>query len=209
MMRRIFLVCGMLIPVMYIFLYIIGGALRPGYNHISDSVSELLSPGAPNKTLLSIIHITYASLHILFGIGVLQFIQGSEHNALIGRIGAWMIIAVGVATIGTAIFPQDATGTPATIPGQVHKILVFGALIPFSILSTLLISIWLKRAGVFPGFAVYSFISVGAIVLMGGIGGATVGTPFAGLVERIAAIIIHQWLFILALKLLLTRQTPH
>jgi hypothetical protein len=120
-----------------------------------------------------------------------------------------MIIAVGVATIGTAIFPQDATGTPATIPGQVHKILVFGALIPFSFLSTLLIGIWLKRADIFPGFAIYSFVSVGAIVLMGGIGGATVETPFAGLVERIAAVIIHQWLFILALKLLLTKQIPH
>ena len=202
MTQRVFLVCGMLIPVMYVALYIIGGALRSGYNHISDSVSELLSPGAPNKTLLSVIQIIYALLHILFGIGVLQFIQGGEYNALGGRIGAWMIIAVGVATIGTAIFPQDATGTPATVPGQVHKILVFGALVPFSILSTLLIGIWLRQPGIAPGFAVHSFVTVGAIVLMGGIGGATAETPYAGLVERIAAIIIHQWLFILAVKLL-------
>jgi hypothetical protein len=192
----------MLIPVMYAALYIIGGALRSGYNHISDSVSELLSPGTPNKTLLSVIQVVYALLHVLFGIGVLQFIQGSGSNALIGRIGAWMIIAVGVATIGTAIFPQDATGTPATVPGQVHKILVFGGLVPFSILSTLLIGIWLRRAGIAPGLAVHSFITVGAIVLMGGIGGATAETPFAGLVERIAAIVIHQWLFLLAVKLL-------
>jgi hypothetical protein len=205
MKGKILLVCGTLIPVVYIFLYVLGGALRPGYNHISDSVSELLSPGAPNKTLLSIIQVAYASLHILFGIGVLQFLQEGEHSALIAKVGAWLIIAVGVATIGTAIFPQDAAGTPATIPGQVHKILVFGALVPFSFLSTLLIGIWLKRAGVFPGFAMYSFISVGAILLMGGIGGATVETPFAGLVERIAAITTHQWLFAFALKLLLAK----
>ncbi len=114
-----------------------------------------------------------------------------------------MIVALGVATIGTVIFPQDAEGTPATMPGQVHKLLVFGALIPFSILSTVLVGFWLRRAAVLPGYDVYSFITVGAIVVMGGIGGATVGTPFAGLVERIAAIVTHQWLFILALKLLL------
>ena len=202
MMRKVFLVCGMLIPVMYVALYVIGGALRPGYNHISDSVSELLSPGAPNKTLLTVIQIIYATLHVLFGIGVLQFIQGSEHNALVGRIGAWMIVAVGLATIGTAIYPQDAAGAPATVPGQVHKVLVFGALVPFSILSTLLIGIWFGRAGIAPGFAVYSYITVGAIVLMGGIGGATAESPYAGLVERMAAIVIHQWLFILAVKLL-------
>ena len=108
MNRKIFFVCGMLIPVMYIFLYILGGALRPGYNHMSDSVSELLSPGAPNRSLLTIIDIAYGLLHILFGIGVLQFIRESEHSALIGSIGAWMIIGAGVAIFGTAIFPQDA-----------------------------------------------------------------------------------------------------
>ena len=108
MNRKIYLVCGMLIPVMYIFMYVLGGALRPGYNHISDSVSELLSPGAPNRSLITIIDLIYGLLHILFGIGVLQFIRGGEHNAPIGNIGAWMIIGAGVAIVGTAIFPQDA-----------------------------------------------------------------------------------------------------
>ena len=58
MIQRTFIVCGLLIPVMYAALYTIGGALRSGYNHISDSVSELLSPGAPNKTLLTVIQVT-------------------------------------------------------------------------------------------------------------------------------------------------------
>lgn len=153
--------------------------------------------------MLSIIHITYALLHILFGIGILQFIQESEHNLLIGRIGAWMIIAVGVATIGTAIFPQDATGTTATFAGKLHIILVFGALIPFSFLSTLLIGIWSKQAGIFPGFSLYSFISVGVIILSGGFGGAMAESQISGLAERIGAIAVHQWLFVLAVKLLL------
>lgn len=201
--RKLLYVCGMLIPMMYIFMYLLGGALRPGYNHISDSVSELLTPGAPNKSLLIAIQITYALLHVLFGVGVFQFVRTSIDDALTGRVGAWMIIALGLVTIGTAIFPQDATGTPATVPGQVHKILVFGGLIPLSILSTLLIGLWLRRAEVFPGFDIYSFITVGAIVVMGGVGGATTGSQFAGLVERIAAVVTQQWLFVLALKLLL------
>jgi hypothetical protein len=87
--------------------------------------------------------------------------------------------------------------------GQVHKILVFGGLIPFSILSTLLIGLWLRRAGLFPGFDLYSFITVGAIVVMGAVGGATVETRYAGLVERIAAIVTQQWLFLVGLILLL------
>lgn len=38
---------------------------------------------------------------------------------------------------------------------------------------------------------------------MGIIGGATVETRFAGLVERIAALVTQQWLFVLGLLLLL------
>ena len=199
--RKIFFVCGMLIPLIYILLYVLGGALRPGYNHISDSVSELLSPGAPNRSLVTIIDLIYGLLHIVFGIGVLQFIRDGEHNTTIANIGAWFIIGAGVAIVGTAIFPQDAMGTPATIPGKIHLILVFGALLPFSFLSTLLIGIWTHRTGIFPGFALYTFISFGAIVLIGGLGGAMAGTPYMGLGERISALTIHQWLFVFALKM--------
>ncbi len=201
MNRKIFFVCGMLIPIMYIFMYVLGGALRPGYNHISESVSELLSPGAPNRSLITIIDLIYGLLHIAFGIGVLQFIRGGEYNKLIANIGAWFIIGAGVAIVGTAIFPQDAMGTPATIPGKIHLILVFGALLPFSFLSTLLIGIWAQRTGIFPGFAVYTFISFGVMVIIGGLGGAMAGTPYMGLGERISALTIHQWLFIFALKI--------
>ena len=200
---KILYISGMLIPIVYIFMYLLGGALRPDYSHIANSVSELLSPSAPNKLLLMAIQTIYALLHIMFGFGVLRFIQGNANDQPIGRIGAWLIIALGVATIGTVIFPQDAEGTTATMAGQVHKILVFGGLIPFSVLSTLFIGLWLKRAGLFPGFDVYSFVTVGAIIVMGGVGGAMVETQFAGLVERIAAIVTQQWLFVLGLKLLL------
>jgi hypothetical protein len=203
MIDRLLYVCGMLIPFTYLTLYLVGGALRPGYNHISDSVSELLSPGAPNKPLLTAIQMIYALLHVLSGIGVLRFVSASERGTSMAYIGAWMIIGVGVATIGTAVFPQDAAGTPATTPGQIHKILVFAALLPFSFLSTLLIGIWFRQVGISQGFATYSLISVGAIVLVGGAGAAMVETPYAGLGERISALVIHQWLFFLALKLFL------
>jgi len=208
MNRKIFFLCGMLSPALYIIMTILGGALRPGYSHISDTVSELFSPGAPNKLLLDILHTTTALLTVLFGIGVLQFVRGSEHKELIGLpigiIGAGMIITMGVANVATAtIFPQDAWGAPPTLPGQMHKILVFGVLGPLSILSTLLIGIWLKRADVFPGFGTYSFITVGVIVLSGGFAGATLGTPIMGLTERIVVLAGSQWTFMLALRMFL------
>jgi hypothetical protein len=204
MNRKIFFLCGMLSPALYIIMTILGGALRPGYSHISDTVSELFSPGSPNKLLLDILSTTTALLTILFGIGVLQFVRGSGHSEPIGIIGAGMIITMGVVNVATAtIFPQDAWGSPPTFPGQMHKILVLGVLAPLSLLSTLLIGIWLKRADIFPGFGTYSYITVGAIVLSGGLAGATLGTRIMGLTERIAVLAGSQWTFIFALKMFL------
>ena len=204
MNQKILFLCGMLSPVLYIFMTILGGALRPGYSHISDTVSELFSPGSPNKLLLDILSTTTALLTILFGIGVLQFVRGSEHSEPIGIIGAGMIITMGVVNVATAtIFPQDAWGSPSTFPGQMHKILVLGVLAPLAMLSTLLIGIWLRRADIFPGFGTYSFITVGAIVLSGGLAGATLGTRIMGFTERIAVLAGSQWTFIFALRMFL------
>jgi hypothetical protein len=113
-----------------------------------------------------------------------------------------MIIAVGIATIGTAIFPQDASGTELTTAGMLHAILVFGVLVPFTIISTLLIGIWLRQAGIFPWFRTYSIITIVASIALAGIAGATLDTPIMGLTERLGVLAGFQWTFVLAIKLL-------
>jgi hypothetical protein len=50
MNRRLLFLCGMLAPCWFVFMTILGGAIRPGYSHLSDTVSELFAPGSPNKT---------------------------------------------------------------------------------------------------------------------------------------------------------------
>jgi len=193
--------CGVISPVLFVFLTILGGALRPGYSHISDTVSELFSPGAPNKLLLDILHTTTAVLTTLFGVGVLQLVRESQHSEAIGLIGAGMILAMGLVNVATAtVFPQDAWGSPPTFPGEMHKILA-GVLAILSILSTLLVGIWLNRTDLFPGFGTYSFVTVGVMVLSGGFAVAKLGSPIMGLTERITILASLQWTFILAFKM--------
>jgi len=158
MTLRILSLCGMFSPVIYVFMTILGGALRPGYSHISDTVSELFSPGSPNKRLLDSLSTSTAVLNILFGVGVLTF------------------------------------------PGQMHKILV-GILALLSILSTLLLGIWLNGADIFPGFGTYSFVTVAIIILSGGFAAMKLGSPIMGLTERITVVVVLQWTFILGLRI--------
>jgi hypothetical protein len=102
--KQILYYSGVLIPVIYIFLYVVGGALRPGYNQIRNSVSELLSPGAPNKVFLMIIQVIYALLYVIFGLGIWQYYMDTGSDFVIGKTGAWMIVALGLTTFATVIF---------------------------------------------------------------------------------------------------------
>ena len=78
--------CGVIAPVLFVFMTILGSAKRPGYSHISDTVSELFSPGSPNKILLDTLHTIYALLLTLFGIGVLQLVRGKKQSKPIGIV---------------------------------------------------------------------------------------------------------------------------
>ena len=201
MSQRIFSLCGLISPLLFVFMTILGGALRPGYSHIADTVSELFSPGSPNKPLLDTLHTTTALLGVFFGVGVFMLVRENQSSDLIGLIGAGMIITMGLVNLATAtVFPQDAWGSTPTFPGEMHKILA-GVLALLSILSTLLMGIWLTRSGLFPGFGTYSFITVGIIVITGGFAVTKLGTPIMGITERITILVGLVWTFLLAMRM--------
>ena len=48
---RIFAFGGMLGPVLYTLIWVLGGILQPGYSHVRDDVSSLMAVGAPARAL--------------------------------------------------------------------------------------------------------------------------------------------------------------
>jgi hypothetical membrane protein len=199
MKRRILFLCGVIAPVLFVLMAILGGAIRPGYSHISDTVSELFSPGAPNKLLLDPLHTIFALLLVLFGFGMLQFVRGSGQSTRGGIAGAVLFMAAGLVSVATAtIFPQDAWGSPPTFRGQMHQNLsgIVGLL---SMLSMVLIGIWFNRTKLFLGFQTYSFVTVGASLLSAAWFAANLGSPIMGLTERVTILVGFQWTFVLAL----------
>ena len=192
---------GMIAPLIFIFTAILGGILRPGYSHLADTVSELFSPGSPNKFLLDILHTGFAILLILFGIGIRQFIQSRDPSGWKGRLGAWLYITMGILSVGTAtIFPQDPWGSPPTFPGEMH-IILSGILSIMTIISMGLISAWFNKSGLMPHFWKFTWVIIGLTILATGFYVSNLSTPIMGLTERITIIIGFSWTFILALWL--------
>ena len=201
MKQRFLSICGMIAPVLFLFMTILGGAIRAGYNHITDTISELLSPGSPNKLLLDTLYLTFSLLLILFGVGILLFVRKFKNSSWAGFAGAALFIAMGALNFSTAaFFPQDAWGTPETFFGKMH-IILHGIISIISLLYMLLISHWTDQTKVFPGFRLYSFITICAAFISAGLFAFNYGRPYMGLTERIATLIGFQWTFFLALNI--------
>ena len=198
--KKLFLVCGVISPLVYIGMAILGGALIPGYSHRTDTVSELMSPGAPNKPLMDILMATSSVLMALFGLGMLIFIRDIGHIDRYGSASAILLVILGILQIVVVIFfPQDPMGAELTFPGKMHIALV-GVQAIMSVLIPLFLGIWLRKTEVMPGFGTYSIISAVLTVAVG----ATIpflGSSIMGLMERLTILVYDLWLVVISIKL--------
>jgi len=203
MKLMMFSIFGIIAPLFYIIPTIVGGLLRPGYSHLTNSVSDLLASGAPNKIYLVIPFTFYPIFVSIFGFGLFAVLRSrpSPLNSLTGLIGFILIGAsMGILGILTmTIFPQDAHGTAMTTPGLMHLILV-GIQAISAIAAILLIGLWFKSNGL-TGYFIYSIISFIALIITGIISiiGVTQGSQFIGLFERLNVGVIMQWLIVIGI----------
>lgn len=198
-MKKLLLICGVISPLIYIGMTILGGALIPGYSHIKDTVSELMSPEAPNKGLMDTLMALSSVFSTLFGIGILLFAKASAQSSRLGVIGGVLLIILGILQIVVVLFfPQDPMGADLTFQGKMHIGLVAVEAL-MSILIPLLLGLWLRKTGLMPGPGIYSIVSAALIVVMG-IAIFPLGTSIMGLTERITVMIYELWMIIIALK---------
>jgi len=201
--RKILFLCGVFSPLLYIAMTIVGGALRPDYSHIYHAVSELLEAGAPNKFLMDSILASSNITGIFFGVGVLLLVQSSQQKRQIGLAGAFCLLAIGlIGLLITIFFPMEPRHLPMTFPGLMHLILV-GVLFILSILTPVLMGIWLKKQPAYAGYGSYSFISAILILVTGVFAAAMaiIESPIMGIAERLTIGANLQWTFIMALKI--------
>jgi hypothetical membrane protein len=206
MRNKLFFLCGMLAPVVYIATVIIGGIRRPGYNHISQFVSELIEMGAPNKWLLNPLFALYNLLTMAFGIGLFMKVRNMSQGKgkVSGLLGALVLVAEGICGFLTVFFPQDPRGAPVTSTGIMHLVLA-GLSSLTTILSMALMGFWFRTISRLRGYGIYSFVSAIVVFISGGAAAYTGATlsPILGLMERITIGGFLQWLFVIAAKLYL------
>lgn len=193
---------GILSPIFFVLVDIIGGMITPDYSRIINAVSELTQAGSENIYLLSSLFFISAVMGIGFGIGIVTKFSYSRSKLIFS--GGILIIINGIFSgLTGTIFPMDPFNVDITFAGTMHIILTaLNALMIMLLIPMMGIGFYRERQWV--SFRLYSIITLVIIVIFGG------STPvlmmndigLLGLFERIVIYSYLLWFFVLAFKLI-------
>jgi hypothetical protein len=204
MLRKIFLICGLLSSLLYVVTDVIASWWYEGYNIIDQNYSELLATGAPTRPAMLLVSIVYNLLVAAFAAGV--WTTGSPKR--MAHITGAVIIGYAVLSFVTPVFFQmDMRGAQVTPLGSLHPHMT--AVMSLFILSSIGFGAFLlgKR------FRVYSFTTIALLIVFGGLTGlqapqleAGHPTPWMGFTERINIYATMLWFSVISLALLRTEK---
>ena len=195
---QILAICGMISPIVYTAMWILGGKLQSDYSHVRHDISSLFAVGAPNKRLIQSFIIVSSVLLFLFYLGLHE---GLNDGGSI--IGPYLFIIASILGILIAFFfPLDEGGEIITWRGKMHLILVITMGI-FTIAG--MIALWFRLIEV-PGwdtFATYSLVSAIVALVLLVISGIFIEGKYRGLLERLGVTPFQLYYFILPLMVFL------
>ena len=193
---QILAICGMLSPIFYTLMWIIGGKLQSDYSHIKHDISSLFAVGAPNQRLMQFFIIVSSVLLFVFYLG-LQGGLGDNGSP----IGPYMfIIASLLGMLIAFFFPLDEGGEMTTWRGKMHLILV----ILMGILTIGgMIALWFRLKDVtgWSTFATYSLVSAIVALILLIISGIFIESNYRGLLERLGVTPFQLFYFVLPLMI--------
>jgi hypothetical protein len=192
-------ICGMLSPIIYTIMWILGGILQSEYSHIRDDISSLFAVGAPNKRLMQSFIIASSVFLFVFYLGL----HGAINDGDGSLIGPLLFVTSSVLGILVAFFfPLDEGGEIITLRGKMHLILVIG-----SGLLTIggMVALWFRLQFIetWSLFATYSLLSAIVSLILVIISGIFIKSKYRGLLERFGVTPYQLYYFVLSLMVFL------
>ncbi|MHA1978436.1 MAG: DUF998 domain-containing protein [Candidatus Hodarchaeales archaeon] len=192
-------ICGMLSPLVYTTMWILGGILQSDYSHIRDDISSLFAVNAPNQRLFQAFTFTSSALLFIFYLGLHEGLNDGG-TVILGPL--LFIASGGVGILIALFFPLDEGGELVTLRGKMHLILV----VIMGILTIGgMLALWLRLESVaeWSTFATFSLSSAIASFILIVIAGIFATGQYRGLVERLGVTPYQLYYFVLGLMVFL------
>jgi hypothetical protein len=196
---KILAICGMLSPILYTLLWVLGGILVPGYSHIRDDVSSLMAVDAYRRLFFHSFIIISSILLLIFYIGLHWGVNNGK-GSIVGPI--LFIISSFLGVLVACFFPLDAGGEITSWRGKMHLILIVisGILI---IAAMVLMFFRFRFTDDWKGFGIYSLVSAPVTLILVIVTGYFTGGEYMGLAERFMVSKYQIYYFVTALMVFL------
>lgn len=177
---KLFCLSGVIGIIFYLLHDVVGAMNYPGYNWMSQAVSDLSATDAPSFAVASGLSSVYGIMSVTCCFFVNVLCQQRHKLTKIG-IALFTIMNL-ISAIGYSLFPLSSAGYDGSVQSFVHVYVITVAVVLLSIVSLILITV-----GSFKdkqkGIAICAFI---ALVLMfaGAVGSNVVPKEYFGIVER-------------------------
>ena len=195
---QIVAICGMLSPIVYTVMWILGGILQSDYHHIRDDISSLFAVNAPNQRLMQSFIIVSSVLLFIFYLGLHEGLN--DGGCIAGPL--LFVISSALGILVALFFPLDEGGEIITLRGKMHLILVIGS----GLLTIVgMVALWFRLQFIeaWSLFAVYSLISAIVSLILVIISGIFINSKYRGLLERFGVTPYQLYYFILSLMVFL------
>ena len=174
---------GVLSIIFYLLHDIVGAYNYPGYNWMSQAVSDLTATDAPSFVTASGFVTVYKILNCLCCACVCILIKNENKKTL--RIGVYLFSIMNfISAIGYALFPLSSSGFDGSVQSIIHVYILTAVVVLMSIISLILISV-----GSFKGESKHKLLGVLAIaalvvMFIGAAGSQSVPKEIFGILER-------------------------
>lgn len=196
--QRLLAICGIVGPILYTIVLIIVGFLRPGYNHITQVMSELGEVGGPNAIVMNIAGFT------LLGLLMIAFAFGLDRGISEGKgwkVGPALVALAGAGFVVVGFFQCDPGCVIVSSTGVMH--VVSAAVSGYAmIFANLIISLRLKNDSRWQGYWLYSVATCILTVVFSFLFNSVVFESWIGALQRIALGIQLLWMEVMAIQLL-------
>lgn len=198
---------GVAIPVVWFALLFVAGAMRPGYDHVRQYMTELTT--GPTESLILADFLLVGTLFVVFALQLRRAIPGDRAVVLI----AALVAVKGIAIVATGLVHGDVDPLLRTPSGQLHNLLVaagnialaFGCLVALRVGA--LAGLRWYNAGT--AIALVALIVALATLTTAGTGRAdAVLASSGGLVQRISMLVGNLWPAVVAFALPLRPRSP-
>lgn len=153
----------------------------PGYNWMSQAVSDLSAANAPSLALWNRLSSFYNICEVLCATLVCIGIQGRKSKLL--RVGVYIFAVMEwISAVGFRMFPLSDSGYAGTFQDKMHLIIT-GLVVVLSIASLTVIIIAGARDKCCRSYGVCAGIALG-MMLVGALGMKLVPAEYFGIVER-------------------------